>query len=144
MVFTKLRKPYIIKVTILLNIFNIKVVKKMTTLSPQKVTVSVVSKDMPLERCPIGTQLLIRKEEKNQVDPKALAVSVRHKKTGKWTFIGYVATNPDFLPDDGINNRELFDLLGEKRKLIFGTVVDKKQVVFPYDVRWALMTEVEL
>lgn len=116
----------------------------MTTAVLSKVKVSVISKDMPLEKCEIGTELYIKKDVENQFDPKALSVFVRHKRTGRWTFIGYVAANPDFVPDDGINNAKLFDLLGQEQKGTYATVVDKMQVVFPYDVKIALVVDVEL
>jgi len=109
-----------------------------------KVLVSVVSKDIPLETCPIGTRLVIRKEMKNPVDPKALPVYVQHKRTGKWVFLGYVAANPDYVPEDGINNAKLFDLMGPTTYGVIGEVVDKMQVVFPYGVSTALLVEVPL
>lgn len=107
-----------------------------------KVIVSVVSKDIPLEKCPINTTLYIKKQKDNPVDPKALAVFVRHKRTGKPTFIGYVAANPDYLPDSGIDNKKLFDLMGQRRDMVIGQVVDKMQVVFPYGMSTALVVEV--
>jgi|HigsolmetaAR206D_1030411.scaffolds.fasta_scaffold00003_182 hypothetical protein len=111
----------------------------------RKVVVSVVSRDMPLEACPIGTRVFIKKDYQNQVDDKALSVLVRHKKTGKWTFIGYVAANPNYTPPEGITNDRLYDLLDSDRPACSGTVVGKMDVVFPFGmVTTALVVEIDL
>lgn len=111
----------------------------------RKVVVSVVSLDVPLELCPNGTKVFIKKDYRNTVDDKALSVLVRHKKTGKWTFIGYVAANPNYLPPEGITNDKLYDLLDSDRPACSGTVVDKIEVVFPFGmIRTALVVEIDL
>lgn len=113
--------------------------------TPQKVVISVVSKDLPLQSCPIGTHVFIKKDKYNRYDKKALSVLVKHKKTEKWTFIGYVAANPDYISENGINNTALYDLLDPVRLAANGTVVDKMEVVYPFgQVATALIVEVDL
>ena len=111
----------------------------------QKVVVSVVSKNIPLIHCPLGTNLFIKKDEKNRYDDKALSVFARHKNTGKWTFIGYVANNPEYIPLEGIDNVRLHGLLSERKGVCNGKVVEKMDVVYPYGaVATALVVEIDL
>lgn len=113
--------------------------------TPEKVIVSVVSKDLPLDNCPIGTHVFIKKDKYNRYDDKALSVLVKHKKTGKWTFIGYVAANPDYISDEGIDNKTLYGLLDPVKLAANGTVIDKMNVTYPYgQVATALIVEVDL
>lgn len=111
----------------------------------QKAVVSVVSKDMPLDSCPIGTEVWIKRDRYNKVDKKAMSVLVRHKRTEKWTFIGYVAAKPEYIPAEGINNAQLYDLLNPNKLSIGGVVVGKRQVSFPNGlIVTALVVEVNL
>lgn len=113
--------------------------------SPKKVIVSVVSKDIPLASCPIGTTLFIKKDKYNRYDDKALSVLVKHKKTGKWTFIGYVAANPDYISEGGVDNSTLYDLLDPVKLAANGTVVGKMEVTYPFGQNaTALIVEVNL
>lgn len=117
----------------------------MLTAVPTKVVVSVVSKDLPLHNCPIGTHLFIKKDMRNRFDEKAMSVLVQHKRTGKWTFIGYVAANHDYIPAEGIDNATLHDLLDPEKLIANGIVVDKMNVVYPFGQEaTALVVEIEL
>lgn len=110
----------------------------------EKLVVSVVSKDIPLIKCPIGEKLFIKKDKGNRYDAKALSVFVKHKTTGKWTFIGYVANNPEYIPLEGVANTMLHEALGEKDNCI-GTVSEKMDVVYPYGlIVTALVVEVDI
>lgn len=116
----------------------------MATGVQSKVVVSVVSIDMPLENCPIGKKVLIKKDYWNEVDDKALSVLVKHKRTGKWTFIGYVAANRNYIPVEGVTNEELYNLLDPENPICMGTVVDKRTIIFPYGkITTALIVEVD-
>lgn len=115
------------------------------TAKASKVIVSVVSKDVPLAHCPIGTRVIIKKDYYNKVDKKALSVLVKHKKTKKWTFIGFVSAKKYYTPPEGITNDKLHDLLDPKNPTCFGVVVDKIDVVFPYGLMsTALVVEIDL
>lgn len=117
----------------------------MTTDVQTKAVVSVVSIDVPLERCPIGKQVLIRWDYRNEVDDKALAVLVKHKRTGKWTPIGYVAANRNYILTEGMTNEELYGFLDPEKPTCVGTVIGKRTIVFPYGkITTALDVEVDL
>lgn len=116
----------------------------MTTVA-SKVVVSIVNKDMPLDSCPLGTHVFIVKDSRNKYDDKALSALVKHKKTGKWTFIGYVAANENYIPIEGIDNAKLHDLLDTEKMVANGRVVDKMPVIFPYGQEaTALIVEIKL
>lgn len=118
----------------------------MTTLAiDQKKLISIVSTDVPLQACPIGTHLFIKKDMYNRYDKKALSALVKHKKTGKWTFIGYVAAKKEYLPENGLNNADLYDLLDPMKLAVNGKVVAKRDVIFSYgQTATSLVVEVDL
>jgi hypothetical protein len=116
----------------------------MSTTVQSKITVSVVSTEFPLEKCPIGTHLFIKKDNRNNYDEKAMSVLVKHKTNRTWTFIGFVAAKKDYIVENGISNSELYDLLDPIKLAANGKVIDHKHIVYPYGQEaTALVVEVD-